>query len=305
MRMRMPAFVMAVLVSACGSGAVSGPHPAGGQWAPVPLPHARQPAISGGTAAQRALLREILQNLRPTGLRSLEVRRVDDNTWGPFEPGDVELHTAFGTSPAGGENVRGAWETWIVGGAFRDRSRMLGLPRVVVVSSPLSASRAQHEGIAKPPAGGADMAGFRERVQQAVALSGARLVTLRTGIPDGLTADISIQTSRPAYFLSHRLRGLENAIRRIESDGVFIDLYDIHGREVYVSGSGRRLGTGVTGVHNPRYEGCVPGCSTPPNLTAAPLCRAVRATRARRGCRSQTRARARGPSHAPRVGRRV
>jgi hypothetical protein len=271
MRMRMLAFVMAVLVSACGSGPVGGSDPAGGQWAAVPLPHARQPAISGGTAAQRALLREIVQDLRPTGLRSLEVRRVDGKRWSPFKPGDVELHTVIGTAPASGENAHGAWETWIVGGAFRDRSRLLGLPRVLVVSSPLSASRVWREGTRKPPAGGAAMPGFRKRVQQAVARSGARLIALRVGIPDGLTADISIQTSRPAYFLSHRLRGLENAMWRTHADGIFIVLYDRNGRDVYVSGSGRRVGADVVGVHDRRYKGCVALPLDAPPDRSAPL----------------------------------
>jgi hypothetical protein len=245
----------ALIGSACGSETASHVPPADRQTEWVPELRTRQPAISGGTAAQRALLRAIVKDLRPTQLTTIQVRRAGEG-WIPLKRGDVELRTIVARARNHRENSRGTWEGWLVGGAFRDRSAALGLPRVVVVSSADRASRVQPTS-AIQPADPSALPAFRQSVQQAVEKSGARLALLRTGIPDGFAADISIETSRPVAFFKHGLPRLESALWALKSDGFFISVHLSNGHPLYVGGSSARLSSGFSGVLDRRYDSCV------------------------------------------------
>ena len=254
MREFRPLLVVAVaavaIAPACGGSATpaatGAEHPNG----TVRLPTAVVPRISGGDAAERALLHRIVSGLRPTQIRALAVLPLAAPWKG--RPGDVELSVSL--IPGARGNPLGQWETWIVGGAFHDRSAQLGLPRVRAIVDGQSGS--VEESVPHPPAPAAGLAAFRARLLAAVHASGARLLGLRTGRPDGYAGDLWIQVDDPAAFLQRRLRRLDAALSGRGVDGVYLSVFESDGRPLFTSGSSSRMGAGVVGVSDPRYRGC-------------------------------------------------
>ena len=219
----------------------------------VAPPHT--PAITGGSAAERALLRTIVREMRPSQIRALTVE-PPDGPWHPSAPGDVEVLATLAPATKGHENSRGEWETWLVGAAFRDRSARLGLPRVLVVAEAGSGAQRVTGGARPPAAGPSGLPAFRRRVVAAAKASGARIVAVRVGVPDGYSADVTLQVSHPVPFLRHRLGQLRSRLTGLHGDGVFIAVYEADGKVLSVGGSSVRLSSGLSGVGDPRYESC-------------------------------------------------
>ena len=237
----------------------------------VSLAAQRSPRITGGTPAQRALLRQIVRAQATTQIVGLEIAPANA-TWHPVRPGDVQLTaTLAGTGRHARDNTLGAWETWIVGGAFRDRSAALGLPRVLVVGDDAGAQRATG---GPHPAGrrAADLSGFRRRVAAIVARSGARIIAVRVGDPDGYSAIVALQVADPAAFLQHDLGPLDVRLQGLHADGTFIVLYERSGRLLYSEGGSQRLSSGLGGPGDPRYGSCIPNQMTGVSLAPPPPC---------------------------------
>ena len=236
--------------------------------AAVTAPAGRIPVISGGSAAERTLLRSIVRAMRPTQIRTLTIGPATKD-WHPLRPGDVAMMAGLAATSAGHRNDLGEWETWLVGGAFRDRSAALRLPRVLVIADGLGAQRATGgEHPAAETAAGLPV--LRRHVQAAVAASGADVVTLRLGIPDGYSADVSLQVARPAWFLQHRLLRLQSRLQALATDGAFISLFEADGRPLFVAGGSARLTSGLGGVLDPRYGSCSPELTVGGHMTLAP-----------------------------------
>lgn len=250
------AVACAALAAACGQARASHVAQAHTRMVAVHLPPGRTPTISGGSAPERALLRRIVRAMRPTQIESLTIAPASPQ-WHPVRPGDVELMATVTPGPHPHDNPLGQWETWIVGGAFRDRSSALRLPRVLVVGDGEGVMRAtggQHPQ-GQPPSG---LTRFRHRVAAAAAASGARVVALRAGVPDGYSADMALQVADPVAFLQHRIGALQERLQRLDADGVFVALYEADGRPLYTGGESSRLTAGVGGVADPRYQSCGP-----------------------------------------------
>jgi hypothetical protein len=246
-----------VVIAACGGRAAitpTGPAvhmhtPAGAVLRPSPV------RVSGGTDAQRALLRDIVRRFGPTQIRALRVKPAPQD-WHP-SPGDVELVASVRAVPGEEENSRGAWETWLVSGAFRDRSSALGLPRVVVTSPP---------GPNPAPADPRGLDAFTATVRAGAAASGAKVLAIRTGRPDGFSAVVALQVSNPGWFLEHRLNALELRFARVHSDGIYLEVYESSGARLYLGGSSARLTVGESGVVDPQYRSCYGSGSSGPTL---------------------------------------
>lgn len=116
----------------------------------VPPPTARPVGITDGTAAERALLHSIVAGMPPSQIRRLRIFAAPA-IWRPVLSGDVEVFATYALPKPGSENLRGDWEAHVIGGAFRDRSAALGLPRVLVVGGPHGATRVSPS-TARPPA---------------------------------------------------------------------------------------------------------------------------------------------------------
>ena len=250
------AIVAAVIASACGG---AGARATGAERTDVTAatvavtpPAPRAPRIGGGTVQERALLRRIVARLRPTQIRTLTVLPLAAPWQG--RPGDVELSVSLISGAR--DNPLGEWETWIVGGAFHDRSSQLGLPRVRAVVG--GAGGSLEDNAPRPMAPAAGLRAFRTRLLAAVRRSGARLAGLRTGQPDGYAAELWVQVTDPAAFLQHRLLRLEGAFAGRAVDGVYLSVFETDGRELFNEGSSNRLSAGLTGMDDPLYQACAP-----------------------------------------------
>jgi hypothetical protein len=255
------------LAGACGQAAIHPPHHAPASIASVSLAAPRSPAISGGTAAERALLRRIVRAQGTSQIVRLTIAAAAP-TWRPQRPGDVQLTAKLaGVGRHARDDALGEWETWMVGGAFRDRSAALHLPRVLVIGDDESALRAT--GGADParrPASG--LPAFRRRVTRLASGSGARLVAVRVGDPDGYSAIVALQVADPVSFLRHRLGPLDARLQGLHADGTFVALYERSGRVLDSEGGSRRLSSGLGGPVDPRYASCIDDMIGP--LTLAP-----------------------------------
>jgi hypothetical protein len=243
----------AIGAAACGQASAAAPSAAKMRHVRVAPP--RTPAITGGSAAERALLRTIVGAMRPSEIRTLTIE-PPDGPWHPSAPGDVEILGTLAPSTKGHENSLGEWETWLVGAAFRDRSAELGLPRVLVVGEAGSGAQRVTGGARSPRASPAGLPAFRRRVVGAAKASGARIVAVRVGVPDGYSADVTLQVSRPVPFLRRRLGPLQARLAGLHDDGVFIAVYEADGRLLSVGGSSFRLSSGLGGVDDPRFVSC-------------------------------------------------
>ena len=224
--------------------------------AAVQAPRPQPVAISGGSARQRALLRAIVAAQRPAAVSALRITLANP-AWKPLRPGDVELNATLSpaASPAH-ENLLGEWESWVIGGAFRDRSVAAGLPRVVVVGDGEGASRVSPANTHLPARSPAGLSAFEQRVRTVLRRFGVHVAYLQAGVPDGFTAAIGLQTPHPAPFIEHRLNAVDQALFRIRGDGWFVALYDGRGHLAEAGGNGARMSIGGGGAVDPRYRGC-------------------------------------------------
>jgi hypothetical protein len=212
-------------------------------------------SITGGTRVERGLLKAIVHRMAPHQVASLRIGPVP-REWGP-QPGDVELIGHQRPLPGERFNLRGDWEIWLLGGAFRDRSKALGQPRVLVVGGDFGAERVQPN-FADPPM--ADPAGLPAYTSQVTALaraSGAHIVSISTGRPDGYSADVTLQVAHPVWFLKHRVDALLEGLDKLHSDGTFLQLYESGGKPLLVTGGSTRLQSGLLGVEDPVYLPCI------------------------------------------------
>jgi hypothetical protein len=238
---------------------------------PVSLSGPHMPGITGGTAAQRALLRQIVRAQATTQILRL-VLSPAGRAWRPDRPTDVLLTAKLaGDHRHAPTNMVGDWEAWVVGGTFRARSAELGLPRVLVVGD--DADTEEVTGGADPPARPASgLPAFRRRVTAAAAGSGARIVAIRAADPDGYTALVALQVPDPATFLRHRLPRLSARLGALHADGTFVLLYERTGRVLYAAGTAARVPFSLGGSSDPRYTTCVSSRRGAPQpfLTLAP-----------------------------------
>ena len=228
------------------------------------------PQITGGTPAQRTLLRQVVRAQATSQIVKLTIAPANPS-WQPERPGEVQLTAELaGAGKRARDNNLGDWETWMVGGAFRDRSAALGLPRVIVVGDNEGAQRATggpHP--ARRPMSG--LPGFRRRVAAVAARSGARIVAVRVGDPDGYSALVALQVADPVPFLRHRLGPLELRLQDLHADGTFIVVFERAGRLLSSEGGSLRLSSGLGGGGDPRYRSCLPFLTTGPLTLAPPL----------------------------------
>ena len=260
------AAVCALLCAACGQAAAHPAHHGPRTMAAVSLAGPRSPQITGGTPAQRTLLRQVVRAQATSQIVKLTIALADPS-WQPQRPGDVQLTAELaGAGKHTRDNTLGEWETWMVGGAFRDRSAALGLPRVIVVGDNAGAERADGPHPGPRPASG--LRGFRRRVAAVAARSGARVIAVRVGDPDGYSAIVALQVADPAAFLRHGLGRLELRLQGLHADGTFIVLYERSGRLLYSEGGSQRLSSGLGGPADPRYGSCIPNQMT--GLSLAP-----------------------------------
>jgi len=197
--------------------------------------------IVGGSAAQRAVLRQILTRLGPTRIPEIRIVRTVDG---------VRLRT-------GARATRPTWETLVVGGAFLDRSADLGLPPLLEVDAGQAGWPTSNTGGARPPrATASSAAAARSRMLHFAVASGAQVAELTVSKPGALAIALRLQVNDAAAFLHHQLRDLVLHAREHEAryEGLYIEVDDAQG-SAWANGEAR-----LGGIEHVRQSlrGCDP-----------------------------------------------
>jgi len=196
--------------------------------------------ITGGSAAERALLREILAALAPTHISQLRLERVR---------GGVTLQAPRGS-------LRSEWESAVVGEVFHDRSADQHLPHVLTVAvGPVSWLTA--DASPRPPhASPQSSAATRRTMRRLARATGARVLELTVPAPDALAVVLRLQVSNAARFLRYRLAAALVTATANESryEGLYVEVDDARG-VAWASGETRLGGDFYV---RPSLAGCGP-----------------------------------------------
>lgn len=264
--------VLALAASGCGqatgSTSVSSPPPAA-QRPSYTVPAAKDVTVSGGTMAQRALIRRILAGMGPNAITSVVIAPTEQS-WHPVKPGDVTVRVTTLSRP----RFLGSWQATLLGGAFRDMSAAAGLPRVTVLESPggsqrITPANSSSEQVSDGP--------LEHALREGVRRTGAELVVLRIVHPDGPAALVVMRTERPAWFLRHRFTRFftpSTEHMRSAADGIAEVVVDGAGRLVAAGGGSSRLSEGWSWVRSD-LQGCDPFVHSVPLGYNPPPCPAA------------------------------
>jgi len=128
-----------------------------------------------------------------------------------------------------------------------------GGSRVVIVSSGDRLDWASHVG----PADSVPDSALVKRVKEAAAASGARVLDVAVLAVGGqLAPAVTLQSSDPAAYMKHHLRGFLQRIGYLESDSVgFVELVDENGRFAWSAG---RWDSGGMVHSRPELDQCSP-----------------------------------------------
>jgi hypothetical protein len=256
-------------LAACGGERQSGD--ASGAWPAIERPFApNETAIEGGSQAQRAALRELLERMGSTGIVRLVVERPNDE-WKPQPDGSVMLSV----TPADQHDSEAQWEAAVLAGAFDERSRADGLPQLVAYNGPDGGSRIaglpgeEGEPTARGPA--PDVEALRESVRDAVTAHGARVTGFRVAVLNARpVAALGLQIDRPAEFLLQRLPFVLAALPRALG-GTYVEVRNDQQERVLASGwfDAGHVAGGLLWV-KPQLDSCSPIAHSQPALAEPP-----------------------------------
>jgi hypothetical protein len=200
--------------------------------------------ISGGTAAQQALMRAILARM-PDNL----ITRVEIAAKTAGSQSGVTLKFGSATTDA----MRSEWEEHLLAGAFRDLSAEAGLPAVVGYPPPWPVDSTDTSDAA---------AALEARLRSAARSVHAHVVELAIYRPDGLAPLVVLgvpSSMSPAGFLEDELPKFLNAFgnRWRDYDGTFIEVVDHSQSFIWATGTAPRASEGSVGTR-PDLAGCSP-----------------------------------------------
>lgn len=207
--------------------------------------------ISGGTAHDQALLRDIVTGMQPTVIGKIEITGSGN---------DVALHFS---APPDRWNLA-YWQETLVAGAFRDRASA----EVSIYGGDANGVALANHGPATPLQPG-EAAAARQLFENAAAKTGVSLAELAIRQPDGVAVAATLESDDPASFLLHRMRPFLDALGdRSNLDGTYVSLVDGSGQTVWETSWNGRISEGSVGSR-PDLEGCSPvsnwsGFTTPP-----------------------------------------
>ena len=129
MRVVLQVVGLALLVAGCGAGVESS---AGTEPRQITVaPGEVKTEIVGASPQQRQILLASLAGVRDRRIQTITVETADVE-WGV--PGGVGVR--FAPRPEAADDMRMSWEADLVGDAFADRSREVGLPPVAYIAAP-------------------------------------------------------------------------------------------------------------------------------------------------------------------------
>ncbi len=205
--------------------------------------------ITGATAEQEAMLREILAGLPGDHLDRIAVE-MPAAEWGAAS-GDVALRVDYPEAVRG----RGNWEGGLVVGAFHDLSEERGLPRVVALLSPqvgVGLDRMRRPGL--HPSHERDSVVLEAIIRRAAGIELEKLEILK---PYGYAAATRIRPAEPHGFLRHRLTFFLHGTTHHMGlwDGLYLEVVDAGAEPIYFTGVSRGIGGGT--YVRPDFACCV------------------------------------------------
>jgi hypothetical protein len=234
--------------------------------------------IVGGTAEQRTLLRSIEDGLRPTAIRSVSIRNIGVVGFPSKDWAEISIRPRDGQ----GRTVRAEWETYVLAGAFRDRSAEEGLAQVEVLDyggGVVRIERVRATPTASPePASPAERIGIARTFAESAIAQGAELERLDVLTPAGPAVALVLRVDEPAAFVKQRFLPIVKrwwANDRLE--GAYLLVEDRQGRFVMehafskrgVEASWRRFRPDLAGCDPIIPIGVDPRAKPPPPCPAA------------------------------------
>jgi hypothetical protein len=194
--------------------------------------------VSGGSAAERQLLKNIADSLQPSAM----------------------THVTLISSPRQGVTLRVRatdsssltfWQESLLAAAFRDRSKTAGRKVTVWLANgrsktvPIPPGPARTLRSARPT----DAEAARRRFEDAARGAGAALKEVTVYQPDGLAVAAVLETKEPVFFLRHQMPEFLAAIGGgwHHYDGVFIRIMDESGTTLWETSTATRTSSGSVG----------------------------------------------------------
>jgi hypothetical protein len=198
--------------------------------------------ISGATAKERALMRQVVAGVQPTAIDSIRFRRPP-RAWKPIPRHSVLLD--LGASSDGDYSLT-IWQAWLVVGAYRDRAAKAHLRRVAFYS--LARLHGEEGRLARPrslpPAAKPGDAAAAASLLRAGAEASGATAEVSVLTPLGIAPKVTLRFSDPAHYLKERFDAFVAALRKLgRTDGVYLEGLDENGGEVFKYGSSVRAGS--------------------------------------------------------------
>jgi hypothetical protein len=230
--------------------------------------------VEGGSSAERALLRRVMDGMEGTTLKRITIapmrtRRETD--------GEEAVPITF--APPAGVTTRRQWDEWIVAGAFSRRLLAAGSPAEVDAGDKggrfTARPRVRGEPDPRPLSDDRETAVVRG-IRTAARKSGGDVVALEVHRPYGLAVALSLTTQKPARFLKTQLRPLLLRLDefRAQVEGIYLAVLDERRRLVLEWGSWTRNRAGGYWVRrdlancSPIRQSEPPGTEPPPRCPA-------------------------------------
>jgi hypothetical protein len=216
--------------------------------------------ISGGTAAEQALLRQVVTGMQPTVIEKIEITGTGH---------DVALHF---TAPPDRWS-RAFWQDDLVAASFRDRANAAGDDLTVSIFDREADGSSLNQGPATPlpSAKRGDALTAKRLFEKAATKSGVSLDALTIYHPDGIAVAATFKSDDPASFLMHQMPGFLAALGDHSNlDGTYISLVDDSGQTVWETSSDDRISEGSVGSL-PGLAGCSPVSNWGPTPPPCPV----------------------------------
>lgn len=227
--------LVVALVATCAAGVL-------GAWLALRSSEAQavpKPTVEilGGLAAQRALLRGIVNRVEPTRGLILRLRPPPRS----FRPRWRGWRLDLNADPPTIRTIRSMWEQHLIATLFLAETQRRTLPWIGYVASDGGGGffRAGIRDLAAEAPSGAALLDWAQRLRRAAAASRARVAELRVLRPGPVLFAVTLRVADPAHFLNDRSAPLVSLWRRHLAGlfGRYVALEDASGEIVWAQSS--------------------------------------------------------------------
>jgi hypothetical protein len=197
MRIALQIAGIALLVAGCGTGMESS---AGNRLKLINVPPSQlKTEIVGASAQQKEILLASLSGVGDRRVQTITIEKAESD-WGV--PDGVGVR--FTPRPDAADDMRMSWEADLVGDAFAERSRELGLPPVAYVAIPGEESAIGSDSEDSPRRSEESVTAFAQRITAEADRAGATVSDIEILRPLRYAIAVILQVPDPAAFLDRR-----------------------------------------------------------------------------------------------------